>query len=127
MSGYLVRRFLGMCLNLVLVSLFVFAMLRLVPGDAAIAILGENVTTEQAQTFREAYGVDAPLHEQYLDWSTGVLNGDFGKSLRSGRQVSDDFFSRLPITLEIVVLSFTMTTIIGITSGVLAALHQNSA
>ena len=116
-----------MMLNLFLVSVFVFAMLRLVPGDPALAILGETSTAEQAAAFRAEFGLNRSPVEQYVDWSTGLLTGDLGRSLRSGQNVTKDFFSRLPITLEIVLLSFMVTTALGITFGILAARHQNGA
>jgi peptide/nickel transport system permease protein len=116
-----------MALNLFLVSIFVFAMLRVVPGDAAVAILGETSRTDQQEKFREEYGLNKSPPRQYVDWTSGVLTGDFGRSLRSGKNVTTDFFDRLPITLEIVVLSFITTTVIGITFGILSALRQNSA
>ena len=116
-----------MALNLLLVSIFVFAMLRVVPGDAAVAILGETSRTDQQEKFREEYGLNKSPPRQYVDWTIGVLTGDFGRSLRSGKNVTTDFFDRLPITLEIVVLSFITTTVIGITFGILSALRQNSA
>jgi peptide/nickel transport system permease protein len=101
-------------------------MLRLVPGDAASAILGVDATPENVVSFRERNGLTGTLPEQYLRWSSGILTGDFGTSLRGGTSVTDDFFSRLPVTLEIVVLSFGFTIIIGIFTGMFSALAQNS-
>jgi peptide/nickel transport system permease protein len=115
-----------MMLNLFLVSVFVFAMLRLVPGDPALAILGETSTAEQAAAFRAEFGLNRSPVEQYVDWSTGVLTGDLGRSLRSGQNVTQDFLSRLPVTLEIVVLSFLITSVMGMTFGILAARKQNA-
>jgi len=126
-TSFLTRRFAAMALNLFLVSIFVFAMLRVVPGDAAVAILGETSRTDQQEKFREEYGLNKSPLKQYVDWTSGVLTGDFGRSLRSGKNVTTDFFDRLPITLEIVVLSFITTTVIGITFGIWSALRQNSA
>lgn len=127
MTNYIVRRLLQLCLNLVLVSIFVFAMMRVVPGDTASAILGEQATLEQLEAFRDKHGLGGSLVQQYARWASGILTGDFGTSLRSGNSVAKDFFVRLPITLEIVVLSFTMTTALGIFTGILAARHQNTA
>ncbi len=126
MKAYLMRRVIGLALNMVLVSMFVFTMLRLVPGDAAAAILGVNATPQNVTAFRERNGLTGSLFDQYVRWSTGVLTGNFGKSLRGGTQVTDDFKTRLPVTLEIVVLSFVFTMIIGILTGVYSALKQNS-
>src|SRR5439155_13409854 len=126
MSSYISRRLAGMAVNLVLVSLFVFLMLRVVPGDAATAILGESAQVDQIAKFRHEKGLDGSLWSQYAHWSTGVLHGDFGESLRSTSPVTKDFLSRFPITMEIVLMSFTITTVIGISSGMIVARYQNS-
>jgi peptide/nickel transport system permease protein len=113
-------------INLVLVSIFVFFMLRVVPGDTTGAILGQFATPEQIQEFKHQHGLDKSATEQYLDWASGILTGDFGHSLRTNFSVTKEFFDRLPITMEIVILSFTMTTVIGIMGGILSATRQNS-
>jgi peptide/nickel transport system permease protein len=127
MTTYVTRRVLGLVLNLVLVSMFVFTMLRMVPGDAATAILGVNANPENVQQFKEEHGLTGSHVSQYLDWAGGLLTGDFGKSLRGNTDVSETFLDRFPVTLEIVFLSFTFTMIIGISAGVFSALRQNSA
>lgn len=126
MREYILRRAVALVFNLFLVSIFVFTMLRLVPGDAAAAILGVDATPENVEAFRERYGLTGTLFEQYLRWAGGVLTGDFGTSIRGGTSVTDDFLSRLPVTMEIVMLSFTFTVIIGILTGIYSALRQNS-
>ena len=126
MKEYMLRRGIALVLNLFLVSIFVFTMLRLVPGDAAAAILGVDATPENVATFRERHNLNGSMFDQYVRWSTGVLTGDFGTSLRGGSSVTDEFFNRLPVTLEIVVLSFTFTLVIGIITGVYSAIKQNS-
>jgi peptide/nickel transport system permease protein len=126
MTAYLSRRMLGFAINLFLVSVFVFTLLRLVPGDAAANILGQDASPENLAQFREVHGLNGSLLEQYTRWSGGILQGDFGKSLWSHTSVTSTFFSRLPITLEIVFLSFTFTLVFGITSGIISALKQNT-
>jgi peptide/nickel transport system permease protein len=113
-------------INLVLVSMFVFAMLRVVPGDTTGAILGQFATPDQIQEFKHQHGLDKSATAQYVDWASGILTGDFGNSLRTNFSVSKEFFDRLPITMEIVILSFTMTTFVGILGGILSATRQNS-
>ncbi len=127
MKQYIFRRSLALLFNLLLVSIFVFTMLRLVPGDAAAAILGVDATPENVAAFRERNGLTGTLPEQYVRWAGGIITGDFGTSLRGGTSVTTDFFSRLPVTLEIVVLSFAFTVLIGIFTGVFSALKQNAA
>src|SRR5215211_441834 len=126
MTAYVSGRLLGLLLNLVLVSIFVFTMLRMVPGDAATAILGVNANPENVAQFKREHGLTGSVTAQYIDWASGVLTGDFGKSLRGNTSVTTTFLSRFPVTLEIVVLSFTFTVILGVTAGVFSALRQNS-
>jgi peptide/nickel transport system permease protein len=127
MTSYIARRLLGLVLNLVLVSIFVFTMLRMVPGDAATAILGVNANPENVAQFKKEHGLSGSHVEQYLDWAGGLLTGDFGTSLRGGTSVTDTFLDRFPVTLEIVFLSFLFTVLFGITFGIFSALRQNSA
>jgi peptide/nickel transport system permease protein len=123
---YLTRRMIGFLINLVLVSFFVFALLRLVPGDAAANILGQDATPENLVKFREDHGLNGSFTEQYTRWAGGILTGDFGKSLWSHTSVTSEFFRRLPITMEIVILSFSFTVIVGTGAGIISALRQNS-
>jgi peptide/nickel transport system permease protein len=124
-GGYLARRFIGIVLNLLLVSLLLFSLLRLVPGDITLTILTESSTAEQRAAFREQHGLDKGWFEQYVNWLTNALQGNLDKSFRSGLNVSDEFKSRFPVTMEIVVLSFFFTSVIGITGGILAATRQD--
>ena len=126
MTAYITKRVLGLMLNMVLVSIFVFTMLRLVPGDAAVAILGVNANPENVAQFKQEHGLTGSHLEQYFRWAGGLMTGDFGKSLRGNTDVTTTFFERFPVTLEIVILSFTFTVIFGITAGVFSALRQNS-
>ena len=126
MSAYLTRRLAGFALNLFFVSIFVFTLLRLIPGDAAANILGQEASPENLEQFREAHGLNGSWFEQYTSWAGGILQGNFGKSLWSHTSVTSTFFERLPITLEIVLLSFTFTLIFGISAGILSALKQNT-
>lgn len=126
MSAYLIKRLAALVLNLFLVTIFVFVMLRAVPGDAAAAILGSEARPENVQKFKEEHGLTGSFTSQYLDWFSGILQGDFGKSLRGNTNVTDNFISRFPVTLEIVILSFGFTVLFGVTSGIFSALKQNS-
>lgn len=127
MKEYVLKRSVALLVNLFFVSIFVFVMLRMVPGDAAAAILGVDATPENVASFRERNNLNGSMFEQYVRWGSGILTGDFGTSLRGGTSVTEDFFSRLPVTLEIVILSFGFTVIIGILTGVYSALRQNSS
>ncbi|MGE0688889.1 MAG: ABC transporter permease, partial [Dehalococcoidia bacterium] len=127
MSGYIVKRLGGVALNLVLVSILVFVWLGILPGDPVAAQLGVDATEDQIVQFREEKGLNGSMFERYTSWAGGVLTGDFGDSLRSDTPVINEFRRKLPITLEIVILSFSMTTLFGITGGIISARSQNSA
>jgi peptide/nickel transport system permease protein len=117
---------IGFAINLFLVSIFVFTLLRLVPGDAAANILGQEASPENLEKFREVHGLNGSWFDQYTRWGSGIIEGDFGKSLWSHTSVTSTFFDRLPVTLEIVALSFSFTVLFGISSGILSALRQNT-
>jgi peptide/nickel transport system permease protein len=126
LTAYVVKRLAALALNVFFVTIFVFCMLRMVPGDAAAAILGSEARPENVQKFKEEHGLTGSLLSQYLDWGSGLLRGDFGKSLRGNTSVTKNFFSRFPVTLEIVVLSFGFTVIFGVSTGIFSALRQNT-
>jgi peptide/nickel transport system permease protein len=127
MSAYIARRLVGVAINLFLVSLFVFFTLRLIPGDIVAGTLGESSTAEQRAEFAHLHNLDKGPLQQYVIWAKHAVVGNLGISIRSNLPVTNEFERRLPITLEVVVLSFTFTTIIGIVGGVLAATRQDSA
>ena len=126
MTGYIVRRLFGVAINLVLVSILVFFVLGVIPGDIASAILGPDAQPGQVQEWREAHGLDGSLVSRYFEWAGGVIRGDMGDSLRSNLPVINEFMNRLPITLEVLILSFFVTTLIGVAGGVISATRQNS-
>jgi peptide/nickel transport system permease protein len=127
MQRYVLKRLGSMLLNIVLVSVIIFAALRLLPSNIAAGVLGPNATPAQYQTFNHVYGLDQPAPKQFLQWAGGVLHGDFGKSFRTNISVLTEFQQRLPITLEIVLLSFSFATVMGVTFGAISAMRQNSA
>ncbi len=127
MSNYIIRRISLILLNLVLVSFFLFFALRLIPGDLTLTILTESSTEEQRAQFRAENNLNDHWFVQYYKWAGRAVTGDFGKSFRSNLGVASEFKSRLPVTLEIVVLSFTFTSLIGVTGGIIAATKQDSA
>jgi peptide/nickel transport system permease protein len=113
-------------LNLVVASIFIFFLLRLIPGDPAGAVIGQYGSPEQIERFREEHGLNKPLVEQYTDWAVGILQGDMGKSFRSSQPISGEFSDRLPITVEVVLISFTVTSLFGISGGIISATRQDT-
>ena len=109
------------------VSLVVFALMRLIPGDVVDRILGTEAgaTPERREELRRLFGIDRPIHVQYLEWIGRALRGDLGSSLLNGRPVLGDLWLRLPATLELASLSLLIALLIGIPLGVWAAVRHH--
>lgn len=119
------RRLLITLVLIWLVTTVVFMFVRLLPGDPASAILGTSEsfqpTEAQLNTVRQRLGLDRPLHEQYATYLSGLVRGDLGQSLTSGRDVSLDLRLRLGRTLQLMVPALLLSSLLGIAIGVLAA------
>lgn len=111
---------------LFVVSLLTFSAARLVPGDPALTYLGSLARTDEIQAWRHAHGLDQPLITQYFDWLTGIIRGNPGESLAGGQNIGSELRARLPVTLLILVFSFSFTMFFGLLFGVLAAVFQDS-
>jgi peptide/nickel transport system permease protein len=110
---------------LILVSV-VFIVLRVLPGDPALAILREGASDEQLAAFRAAMGLDKPIPEQYVEFISGVIRFDFGDSMTRSKPVVDELKTFLPATIELAVSSMMVTAVVGILSGAFAAQHRKS-
>ena len=123
MTSYIIRRLLDLIFVLFGVSLLVFMMLRLIPGDAVAIMLGANIdiTPERIEALRRQLGLHLPLYQQYGQWLWGVLQGDLGTSIWTGRPVRSEILGRLPITLQLTFLSLFFAVIISFPLGILAA------
>ena len=113
----------------VLVSLLIFAIMRIAPGDVAPMIAmadGEEVefTEQQIEDIREQMGLNKPLPVQYLVWMKDMVTLDWGTSLFNDRSIWDEFKRKVPVTFELVIMTVTLATIIGIPVGVIMALKQ---
>ncbi|MCP3031600.1 ABC transporter permease [Halobacillus sp. A1] len=126
MIQYVIRRLLISIPVLLGISVVAFFMVRLVPGDTVTAMLGNSYTPDQAEALRSKYGLDEPLIQQYFLWLGNVLQGDFGYSQFTNTPVLDAILARLPITIELAVLSVLIAIIIAIPLGTIAALRRNS-
>jgi peptide/nickel transport system permease protein len=125
MGSFLVGRFVTMVIQVVLVATIVFLMMRLVPGDPARAILGETASEEQVETMRGKLGLSDPLIVQYTSWLGGMVQGDFGDSIISGRSIAGDIQDRIWRTLELIAISIVASLIIAIPLGTIAAVRAN--
>jgi peptide/nickel transport system permease protein len=103
------------------VTLFSFLLTSLLPGDAALSILGTSATPQAVQALRQQMHLDDPLPVRYVEWLGGAVRGDLGRSVRTQQQVTDAITQRLPVTLELMVLAVLMALVIAIPVGVLAA------
>jgi peptide/nickel transport system permease protein len=123
---YLVQRLLSSVLVVALVSVLIFLVLHLLPGDPAVVILGAEATPEALAALRVQLGLDRPLIEQYLGWLGGVLGGDLGTSLIQKKPIGELIADRVPTTALLTALAMVMGLLIAIPAGVVAAVRRNS-
>src|SRR5499433_3973586 len=126
MRTYILKRVLGVVPTVLMITLVVFVMMRSVPGDPVVPLLGDAYTEEDAIKVREAYGLDKPLLVQYGIWLGKLVQGDWGRSILSGRPVLQDVVIRLPVTIELIVLSMGVALAISIPAAIIGALRQNT-
>lgn len=121
MLGYILRRILAVIPVLVIVSVFVFLLLRLTPGDPAAIIAGDQATPAQLERIRDAMGLNDPIPVQFVTWVGQLARGDLGTSLISNKPVTELIGARLGPTLSIAVLTILMSVALAVPMGVLAA------
>ena len=127
MIRFIVRRFLQMVPVLLFVSVIIFVLINLVPGDAARLFLGEEATPEALTALRHQLGLDRPLYVQYLRWVGGMLRGDFGHSFKDNRPVLPTLLQKVPVTGELTAAALLIAWTIAIPAGVLAAWRRRTA
>jgi peptide/nickel transport system permease protein len=125
MTQYILRRLIQSLFIIWGCATLVFFMLRMIPGDPVIQMLGPEYTPEAAAALRAKLGLDEPLLVQYLRWMGNILHGDLGGSIASGETVADAIKSGLPKTLSLATVSFVIATAIAVPAGVIAALQRN--
>jgi peptide/nickel transport system permease protein len=126
MFAFLARRLASIVPTLIVVSMLVFGLQLLLPGDPASMLAGEDRDEQSLAEIRAYYGLDQPIHVQYLRWIGGVLQGDFGTSLRIGQPVLELVLAKLPVTLQLGGMAFLIACLIGIPMGVLSAVRKDS-
>ena len=126
MLEFLVRRAFISAVTLVLISLIVFAGVRMIPGDPARVLAGTDADAAGLEEIREKYGLNAPLPVQYLRWIGLAVRGDLGESIRTRQSVAGTVAIKLPITLELACLSLLVAITIAIPAGVIAAVRRNT-
>lgn len=126
MLGVVLRRVGSAIPVLLIVSLITFGLMRLIPGDPAAAMAGLSATQRDIQQLRVDLGLDQPLLVQLFRWYGGLLQGDLGRSILLGKPVVTATLERLPVTIGLSTYALTITLLIGVLAGILAALRQNS-
>ena len=126
MWKYMIKRLLALIPVLIGVSILVFLLMHITPGDPAILMLGERAPEEQLENLRESMGLNEPLPIQYINWIGRVLRGDMGRSLRSRRPVTMEIWQRLPNTLSLGFAAAFLAIVVGIPIGVISAVRPNS-
>jgi peptide/nickel transport system permease protein len=127
MLGFVARRLLYLVPVLIAVSLLTFLIASLLPGDLAYVILGDQATPEKVAALRHDMGLDQPIWWRYASWLGHVLQGDFGRSFRTGQTVLQAVTERLPVSLELMVLAELGALAIGIPLAIACAVRSGSA
>jgi peptide/nickel transport system permease protein len=133
-QAYILRRLLYGLLTIFLVSLIIFSLLRIAPGDVALQVAMQGQDTANPELInplilagiREQLGLDHPLYMQYLLWSKGMLTGDWGSSFYTGNDVFEEFKHRAPVTLQLAIMAVTLSIILGIPAGIIMAIRQDT-
>jgi len=123
---YVARRLLALVPTLFFVSLLIFLLQQLLPGDPALALAGEDHDPAAVAAIRAKYHLDRPIVVQYRIWLGNVLQGNFGESLRNRIPVSDLLASKLPVTIELALCSMVVALLLGLPAGIISATHKGT-
>jgi len=127
LTTYIIRRILQAIPLLIVISMIVFGLISLAPGGPMSAFEeNPNLTPQDLARLEEQLGLNKPIHERYIEWAGRLLRGDWGYSQTTKRPVLDEIGSRLPNTLQLMLISFVVTLMIAIPIGIISALHQYS-
>lgn len=126
MTQYILRRIIHSLFVIWGAATLVFFLLRMIPGDPVVQMLGPEYTPEAADALRRKLGLDEPLLTQYLTWFGNLLRGDLGGSIASGETVADAIKTGLPKTLSLSLVAFVIAVLIAVPAGILAALKRNT-
>ncbi len=128
MQIYIIRRILSYIPVLILVSLFTFFILRVIPGDALVAMMGERqgMSNEEMARARKALGQDRPVFVQYLDWVGKGVRGDWGQSFWLHEPVTKSIRATFPVSFQLGVMAFIITAVVAVPIGILSAVKQDT-
>ena len=122
----MIGRLASIAVTLLLLSIIVFSLQQLLPGDPAVVLAGEDKSPETIATIRALYGLDQPLPVQYLKWLGNLLQGDFGVSMRLNRTVAALLLEKLPVTFQLATMALLVGIVVGVPAGVLAAVYVDT-
>ncbi|MET7438716.1 ABC transporter permease [Streptomyces sp. NPDC005496] len=126
MTGYLLRRLMQLVPVVIIVSMVLFILLRLMPGDPTSEILGQEASAEDRAALRSDLGLDAPVARQFIDWFTGLFRGDLGRSWLTDESVGTMISERLAATVELGIIALLLAVVLGIPAGVIAAVRKRT-
>ncbi len=126
MGQYIARRLLSLIPVLIGVSIVVFSLIRMIPGDPVTVMLGERARPQDIERVREEMGFNRPIYVQYVEWMGKVLQGDLGTSIINRTQVMDELKYRLAATIEMVIAGLIIGAVVGISVGIVSAIRRNS-
>jgi peptide/nickel transport system permease protein len=126
MRQYVLRRLLLAVPTLVMVSIIVFSMMRLMPGDVVLRMVDGQAYAPTVDALRKELGLDRPAYVQYFEWVGGIVRGDFGQSYWTRQPIFEEFAHRFPVTLELAVLTMLISVVIGILVGIVSSVRQDS-
>src|SRR3546814_322419 len=127
MLSYIIRRLAIAVPTLILVSIFVFTLQQLLPGDPALVMAGEERDPASIEFIREKYHLNEPIYVQYAYWMKAVLQGDMGVSLRTGQPVLGLIANKLPVTIQLAIMALVIAFVIGVPAGILSAVKKGTA
>ncbi len=126
MHHFVIRRLIHLVPVLFVVSIVIFSITLLLPGDPTLAILGDQASQAERLAMRTKMGLDRPILLQYLTWLGSAFTGDFGRSLRTQEPVAEMLAARVPVTLQLTLGAILLAVVVGVPLGILAALRRNS-
>ena len=129
MIRYVARRTLLVVPVLVGLSIAVFLMLRLIPGDVVDVILGSegSASPERLAELRRMFGLDQSLPQQYLGWIASLLSGDFGRSIRTSRPILPDVLARVPVTYQLTVMAMVLSLLLAVPLGIVSSVKRSTS
>ncbi len=127
MLAFIGKRLLQLIPTLFFVTVIIFSLQQLLPGDPALVMAGEERDPEVIEQIRRQYRLDQPLHIQYVYWLGGVVSGNLGKSMRLKEPVAQLIAQKFPVTLQLALMAMIISLVIGVTAGVISAVKKNTA